>query len=45
MEHVKNRAINWHSVNDAPENINKKVLRNFLDVSLKFIELVDKKLA
>jgi len=45
MEHVKNRAINWHSVNDAPENINKKVLHNFLDVSLKFIELVDKKLA
>jgi hypothetical protein len=44
MEHVKNRAINWHSVNDAPENINKKVLRDFLDVSLKFVELVDKKL-
>jgi len=45
MEHVKNRAINWHSVNDAPENINKKVLRDFFDVSLKFVELVDKKLA
>jgi len=45
MEHVKNRAINWHSVNDAPENINKQVLRDFLDVSLKFVELVDKKLA
>ncbi len=45
MEHEKNRAVNWHSVNDAPENINKKILRDFLDVSLKFVELVDKKLA
>jgi hypothetical protein len=45
MEHVKNRAVNWHSINDAPENIDKKILRDFLDVSLKFVELVDKKLA
>ena len=44
MEHAKNRAVNWHSVNDAPENINKKVLCDFLDVSLKIVELVDKKL-
>jgi len=43
MEHIKNRAVNWHSANDAPENINRKVLRDFLDVSLKFIEIVDKK--
>jgi hypothetical protein len=42
MEHVKNRAINWHSVNDASENINKKILSDFLEVSLKFIEIVDK---
>jgi len=44
MEHTKNRAINWHSINDAPENIDKKILRDFFDVSLKFVELVDKKL-
>ncbi|NVM45352.1 MAG: M28 family peptidase [Candidatus Lokiarchaeota archaeon] len=43
MEHIKNRAVNWHSVNDAPENIDKKVLNDFLDVSLKFVEIVDKK--
>ena len=30
---------------DAPENIDKKILRDFLDVSLKFIELIDKGLA
>jgi len=43
MEHIKNRAVNWHSVKDAPENIDKKVLSDFLDVSLKFVEIVDKK--
>jgi hypothetical protein len=43
MEHEKNKAVNWHSVNDAPENIDKKILRDFLDVSLKFVDLVDNK--
>jgi len=43
VEEHKNKAVNWHSVKDAPENINKKVLKDFLEVSLKFIELVDKK--
>lgn len=43
MEHVKNKAVNWHSVEDAPENIDKKVLNDFLNVSLKFVELVDEK--
>jgi hypothetical protein len=43
MEHEKNKAVNWHSVNDAPENIDRKILRDFLDVSLKFVELVDNK--
>jgi len=43
MEHEKNKAVNWHSINDSPENIDKKILRDFLDVSLKFIELVDNK--
>ena len=44
MEKVKNRAVNWHSVKDAPKNIEKKILRDFFDVSLKFVELVDKKI-
>jgi len=44
MEHAKNRAINWHSVKDSPENIEKKILRDFFDVSLNFVELVDKKI-
>jgi len=43
MEHEKNKAVNWHSVKDAPENIDKKILRDFLDVSLEFVELVDNK--
>lgn len=33
---------NWHSINDTPENINKKVLSDFFKLSLKFIELVDR---
>ena len=45
MELIKNRAVNWHSVNDAPINIEKKILRDFFDVSLNFVELVDKKIA
>jgi len=43
MEHTKNKAVNWHSIKDAPENIDKKILGDFLDVSLKFVELVDNK--
>ena len=43
MEHTKNKAVNWHSVKDAPKNIDKKILGDFLDVSLKFVELVDNK--
>ncbi len=43
MEHAKNKAVNWHSIKDAPENIDKKILSNFLVVSLKFVALVDKK--
>jgi hypothetical protein len=44
MEHIKNKAVNWHSVKDAPENINKKTLSDFLEVSLKFVDLVDETL-
>jgi hypothetical protein len=42
MEHIKNKAVNWHSAKDAPENIQKKTLSDFLEVSLKFVDLVDK---
>lgn len=42
-EHLKNKAVNWHSISDAPENIDKKILNDFFDVSLKFVELVDNK--
>jgi hypothetical protein len=43
IEEKKNKAVNWHSVKDTPENIEKKVLKDFLDVSLKFVELIDKR--
>jgi len=43
MERVKNKAVNWHSIKDAPENIEKKILSDFLGVSLKFVKLVDNK--
>lgn len=45
MEHEKNRAVNWHSVKDAPENTYKKILQDFLIVSLKFVEIVDKNIS
>jgi hypothetical protein len=44
MEHKKNKAVNWHSVEDAPRNIDKKILSDFLQVSLKFVEIVDRNL-
>ena len=43
VEKVKNRAVNWHSIKDAPENIEKKVLLDFLKISLKFVDIVDNK--
>ena len=43
MEHKKNKAVNWHSVNDNTQNISKKILKDFLSVCIKFIELVDNK--
>jgi len=44
VEEHKHKAVNWHSVNDAPENISKKVLKDFFNVCLKFIELIDQKI-
>ncbi|MFW9949611.1 MAG: M28 family peptidase [Candidatus Thorarchaeota archaeon] len=43
MEHIKNKAMNWHSVNDNPQNLSKKILNDFLLTCIKFIELVDSK--
>ncbi len=40
-ESKKNKAINWHSVKDSPENISKHVLKDFLALSLNFVELID----
>jgi hypothetical protein len=43
VEEKKNKAVNWHSVKDAPENIDKKVLKDFLEVCIAFVDIVDKK--
>ena len=43
VEEHKNKALYWHSIEDAPRNMSKKVLKDFLEVSLKFVEIVDKK--
>jgi hypothetical protein len=43
VEKAKNMAVNWHSIEDSPENLNKKVLMNFLELSLKIVEIVDNK--
>jgi hypothetical protein len=43
-ESKKNKAVNWHSVKDVPENISKRVLKDFLTLCLKFVELIDNRL-
>lgn len=43
VEKDKNKAVNWHSVEDNPENIEKKVLTDFLKFSLSFIEKIDER--
>jgi hypothetical protein len=40
-ESKKNKAVNWHSVKDSPDNISKRVLKDFLVLSLNFVELID----
>ena len=40
-EKGRNKAPHWHSPEDTPENINKKVLMDFLKISLKFVEIID----
>jgi hypothetical protein len=42
VEKGRRKAPHWHSPKDTPENIHKKVLNDFLELSLKFIELIDK---
>ncbi|MBD3194518.1 MAG: M28 family peptidase [Candidatus Lokiarchaeota archaeon] len=41
VEKTKNKAVNWHSKEDVPRNIDKKVLSDFLKICLKFIEDID----
>ncbi|MFX1357907.1 MAG: M28 family peptidase [Promethearchaeota archaeon] len=41
-ESKKNKAVNWHSVKDSPENISKRVLKDFLTVCFNFVEVIDK---
>ena len=41
-EKDKNKAVNWHSVLDAPENIDREVLYQFLEICLEFVRMVDK---
>ena len=43
VEKGKNKAVNWHSIEDSPENINKKVLMDFLQLSIEIVELIDVK--
>jgi len=45
VEEHKHKAVNWHSINDAPENISKKVLKDFFNVCLQFIDLIDQKIS
>jgi hypothetical protein len=42
VEKGRRNAPHWHSPEDTPKNIHKKVLKDFLELSLQFIELVDK---
>jgi hypothetical protein len=41
VEKNKNKAVNWHSSKDVPENIDKKVLSDFLKICVKFINKID----
>ncbi len=36
---------NWHSLEDTPQNLDKDIMRHVLNISLEFIELVDKECA
>jgi len=42
VEKNKNKAVNWHSSEDIPENIDKKVLKDFLNICLNYINEIDK---
>ncbi|TFG30057.1 MAG: M28 family peptidase [Promethearchaeota archaeon] len=44
VEKGTKKAPHWHSPEDTPENIKKSVLRDFLELSLKFVEMVDREL-
>ncbi|MFX0071585.1 MAG: M28 family peptidase [Candidatus Hermodarchaeota archaeon] len=42
VEKGKRKPPHWHSVDDTPENVHKENLQDFLELSLKFVELVDR---
>jgi hypothetical protein len=33
---------NWHSIHDIPENLDKLIIRDILEICLNFVELVDR---
>ncbi|MHA1689976.1 MAG: M28 family peptidase [Promethearchaeota archaeon] len=41
-EKDRNKAVNWHSVLDNPENIDKNVLNQFFHICLEFVRIIDK---
>ena len=41
-EKGRNKAPHWHSPEDTPENIKREVLKDFLEICLEFVDMVDK---
>ncbi len=42
MDGALKKPRNWHSIDDTPENLEKPVLRDILELCLAFVELVDR---
>jgi hypothetical protein len=42
MDGALKKPRNWHSIDDIPENLEKKVLKDLLEICLAFVELVDR---
>jgi len=45
VELGKNKAVNWHSRQDIPENLDTKILMDFLKISIQIVELIDNEYA
>jgi len=41
-EKGRNKAPHWHSPEITPENIKREVLKDFLEICLEFVDMVDK---